>query len=143
MKFTSSEDRLNPIAAEGVDESTLGGYPAVHGRAPAFEGIDGLAYTAAIEAEPADGGDGWVAYLVFLRWAAEGSAIMGHLETPDLTRGATREEAVQRLEATPLFRVKEILDASIASKREWESDSSDAGVEESASGGEKQSDDGE
>ncbi len=122
MKFTKPEDRLNPIPSEGVDESTLGGYPAVHGRAPGFEGIDGLAYTAAIEAEPAEDGEGWTAYLVFLRWAAEGSAIMGHLETSDLARGATREEAIQRIESTPLIQVKTLLDETIELKRKWEAE---------------------
>jgi hypothetical protein len=143
VKFTNSEDRLNPVAAKGTDESTLGGYPAVHGRAPAFEGIDGLAYTAAIEAEPAEDGDGWVAYLIFLRWAAEGSAIMGHLETPDLTRGATRAEAVSRLEATPLIQVKALLDDTITMKREWEYGSQRARPDESGPVGDENFDGGE
>jgi len=114
VKFSGMEDRLNPVAPEGTDESTLGGYPAVHGRAPAFEGSDGFPYTAAVETEEDE--DGWNAYLVFLRWADSGSAIMGHLETADLASGATREEAIRRIEALPLARVKEILEEEIARK---------------------------
>ena len=118
MQYRGAEDRLNPITPEGVDDTTLGGYPAVHGRAPAFEGADGEPYTAAIESEPADDGSGEaVAYLVFLRWAQTGTAIMGHLETADLARAATEAEARAVLEALPLARVKQILDETIRHKR--------------------------
>ena len=115
MKYQSAEDRLNPVPPEGADDTTLGGYPAVHGRAPAFEGADGQPYTAAIETEPSDGQAGsWTAYLVFVRWAQSGTTIMGHLETGDLADGATEAEARAALEALPLASVKEILDQEIA-----------------------------
>lgn len=104
-----------------MDDTTLGGYPAVHGRAPGFDGRDGHPYTVAVEAEPAEDG-GWVAYLVFLRWAQTGSAIMGHLETGDLARGSTEAEARAALAALPLPRVKEILDEAIARKQSEETD---------------------
>jgi hypothetical protein len=121
VQYRGAEDRLNPVTPEGVDDTTLGGYPAVHGRAPAFEGTDGQAYTAAVETERAEGGgEGWVAYLVFLRWAATGSAIMGHLETGDLAEGPTEEAARAALEGFPLARIKQILDETIARKREEE-----------------------
>ena len=118
MRFQSAEDRLNPVTPEGVDETTLGGYQAVHGRAAAFEGSDGEPYTAGIEAEPAEGGEGWVAYLVFPRWSQTGSAVMGHLETGDLARGATEEEARAALAAWPLRRVRETLEGEIARRKE-------------------------
>jgi hypothetical protein len=112
------EDRLNPIAPEGADESTLGGYAAIHGRAPAFEGSDGEAYTPAIEMEAAEDEEKpWAAYLVFLRWARSGSAIMGHLETDDLTHGHSADEARDALEAFPLTLVKQILEETIERKR--------------------------
>lgn len=114
------EDRLNPIPPEDADESTLGGYAAIHGRAAAFEGSDGRAYTTAIEADPNEDGDGWVGYLVFLQWAPEGSAIMGHLDSGDLVTGRTREEAQAAVEALSLREVKRLLEASIERKREWE-----------------------
>lgn len=113
MLYKSAEDRLNPIAPADADESTLGGYTAVYGRAAAFEGCDGQPYTVAIESEPAEDGSSLVAYLVFLRWAGSGSAIMDHLETGDLTEAPTEAEARARLEALPLARVRELLDESI------------------------------
>ncbi len=110
----SSEDRLNPIAPEGVDDTSLGGYFAVHGRAAAFKGADGDPYTVAIETEyEAEADPPWVAYLVFLRWAQTGTAIMGHLETGDLVEGQTEEEVRGTLEQLPLSRVKALLDDTI------------------------------
>jgi len=113
VRYSSSEDRLNPIAPEGADESTLGGYASVHGRAPAFEGRDGEPYTAALEVEQIAEASRWAAYLIFLRWARSGTAIMGHLETDDLAFGDTAEEAREALEALALTRVKELLDEEI------------------------------
>jgi hypothetical protein len=113
MRFSNSEDRLNPIAPEGTDETTLGGYPRVHGRAAAFEGCDGQPYTAAIETEHDLDSGKWAAYLVFLRWAESGTAIMGHVETGDLTRGDSQAEALAALESWPLTRVKDLLDEEI------------------------------
>jgi hypothetical protein len=116
VRYSSSEDRLNPIAPEGADESTLGGYAAIHGRAAAFEGQDGEPYTAAIETEALDGG-GWAGYLVFLRWARTGTAIMGHLETGDLAEESTEDAARRAVEAIPLTRVKSLPDAEIERRR--------------------------
>lgn len=114
MFFRGSEDRLNPAAPEGVDDTTLGGYPAVHGRAPAFEGVDGEPYTVAVETDAADDPEEpWAAYLVFVRWSRSGTAVMGHLETGDLARGRTEAEAREALEAWPLSRVKRVLDDAI------------------------------
>lgn len=117
VRFQSAEDRLNPVTPEGVDDTTLGGYQRVHGRAAAFEGSDGEPYTAGIEAEAADDGDGYVAYLVFPRWSDGGTTVMDHLETGDLTRGATEEEARAALAAWPLHRVRETLEAEIARRQ--------------------------
>ena len=113
MLYKSAEDRLNPIAPPEADESTLGGYSAVYGRAAAFEGCDGQPYTVAIESEPADNGSHWVAYLVFLRWAGTGSAVMGHLESGDLANAPSEAEARARLEALPLGDVRKLLDELI------------------------------
>ncbi|HUE97474.1 MAG TPA: hypothetical protein VMN39_12500 [Longimicrobiaceae bacterium] len=111
------EDRLNPIAPEGADESTLGGYAAIHGRAPAFEGADGLPYTPAIESEAAE--DAWVAYLVFVRWAQDSTAVMGHLESDDLAHAPTERQAREAVERMPLTQAKSLLDRLIAERREW------------------------
>jgi hypothetical protein len=117
MSHRSSEDRLNPAPQEGVEDTTLGGYPAVHGRAPAFEAGDGQAYTAAIETEWQEDRGRFAAYLVFLRWAGSGNAIMGHLETEDLAHHAEESAARSQLEELPLAEVQSILDRTIERKR--------------------------
>ena len=117
MKYASAEDRLNPVTPEGVTDETLGGYQAVHGRAAAFQGCDGEPYTAAVETdESGDPAAPWSAYLVFVRWAQTGTAIMGHLETDDLVTATTEDEARAALDALPLPRVREILDETIRAR---------------------------
>ncbi|HEU0299173.1 MAG TPA: hypothetical protein VFR37_06950 [Longimicrobium sp.] len=118
MKYASAEDRLNPVAPEGADEATLGGYMAVHGRAAAFEGGDGDPYTVAVETD-ATGDEAlpYAGYLVFIRWAQTGSAIMGHLESGDLVAAASEDEARAMLEALPLHQVRALLDEAIARRR--------------------------
>ncbi|HYH80036.1 MAG TPA: hypothetical protein VEX86_09565 [Longimicrobium sp.] len=114
MEYSGAEDRLNPVTPAGVTDDTLGGYQAVHGRAAAFQGCDGEPYTAAVETD--DSGDPaapYSAYLVFVRWAQTGTAVMGHLETGDLATAASEEEAREALEELPLARVREILDETI------------------------------
>lgn len=119
MYFRGSEDRLNPVTPPGADDTTLGGYTAVHGRAAAFEGADGEPYTVAVETERGEDPEApWAAYLVFLRWSQTGSAVMGHLETGDLARGASEAEARAVLEALPLSRVRALLDEAIRARRE-------------------------
>lgn len=119
MWYRNAEDRLNPVTPEGVNDTTLGGYPAVHGRAPAFEGVDGAPYTVAIEAEPeGEAGESWVGYLVFVRWSDTGTAVMGHLDSEDLAWGTSETEARSRLEELPLARVQRILDETIVRKQQ-------------------------
>ena len=118
MKYASAEDRLNPEPPEDADESTLGGYTAVHGRAAAFEGSDGEPYTAGVETD-ASGDEALpvAGYLVFIRWAQTGSAIMGHLETGDLVLARTDDEARAALQAMTLHEVRALLDEAIARRR--------------------------
>jgi len=119
MKYASAEDRLNPVTPAGLTDETLGGYQAVHGRAAAFEAYNGEPYTAAVETEaPGEPGGPWAAYLVFIRWAQTGTAIMGHLESGDLATAATEDEARAALEALPLARVRELLDETIRRRAE-------------------------
>jgi hypothetical protein len=59
---------------------------------------------------------------VFVRWAQTGTAVMGHLETPDLATAATEEEARAALERLPLPRVREILDEAIRRRAAAEAD---------------------
>ena len=118
MKYASAEDRLNPLAPADADEATLGGYMAIHGRAAAFEAGDGEPYTVGIESD-ATGDDAlpYAGYLVFIRWAQTGTAIMGHMETGDLVSARTEEEARALLEALPLHEVRALLDEAIARRR--------------------------
>jgi hypothetical protein len=116
---------LPPDPSRG-DESTIGGYMAVHARPAAFEGSDGLSYSVAIEADRTGEADRpWGAYLMFLRWRRLGTqGIEGHLETPFLAHGATAAVAREALGAMPLGEVKAILDdlirrAEPAPARRW------------------------
>lgn len=119
MKYASSEDRLNPVAPPDADETTLGGYTAIHGRAAAFEASDGEPYTVGIETErPEQPGAPAHGYLVFIRWARTGTAIMGHLATDDLVSAPSESEARALLEALPLHSVRALLEATIARARE-------------------------
>ncbi|HYJ80853.1 MAG TPA: hypothetical protein VEW03_14670 [Longimicrobiaceae bacterium] len=123
MKYASAEDRLNPETPQGAREDTLGGYAAVHGRAAAFQGCDGEPYTAAVETDTQDDPTApWTAYLVFVRWAQTGTAIMGHLESGDLVAAAGEEEARAALEGLSLQRVRELLDEAIRRRAAAEAD---------------------
>jgi len=114
MQYRGSEDRLNPVTPPGVEDTTLGGYLAVHGRAASFQGLDGEPYTVAVDTDRTDDpGAPFAAYLVFVRWAQTGTAIMGHLATEDLVAAETEEEARNALEALSLAEVRRILDETI------------------------------
>lgn len=93
---------------------TLGGYIARHDRTAAFEGPDGQPYTVAVDAEPDEEGDGWVAFLVFVRWAATGAGIMGHVESGDVARGDTEEGARAAALDLSLYEVKAALDEALS-----------------------------
>ena len=103
----------------GPEDATLGGYIRTHNRPPAFEGVDGQPYSVSIETERTSNlRTPWVAYLVFPRWAETGLGIVGHVETPLLWEGRSEEEVVAHAGATPLLRVKELLDEAILRSRE-------------------------
>lgn len=121
MRYSAAEDRLNPVTPEGVTDDTLGGYEAVHGRAAAFQGCDGEPYTAAVETDATDDPERpFAAYLVFVRWAQTGTAVMGHLETADLVAAATEEAAREALAGLTLAEVRSLLDETIRRKRSEE-----------------------
>lgn len=97
-----------------TDDSTLGGYFALHERPPAFEGRDGRAYSVAIYVDDAPAPDGrFGAALLFVRWSAGGDHPEGHLETDYLAFGATREEAEATVRELTLWDVKTQLDVVI------------------------------
>jgi hypothetical protein len=98
-----------------VSEVTLGGYMAKHDRAAAFGGSDGAAYSVAVyvEEEPDERGR-YAASLLFVRWSASGERPVGHVESPPLAWGHSREEAEGRIKALSLYDVKAALDDAIA-----------------------------
>ncbi len=104
------------------DESTVGGYAAVHARPPAFEGADGMSYSVELCADTTDDpARPWGAYLLFLRWRRIGApGIEAHLETDFIVRGRDEGEVLRRLGGMPLRTVKATLDALVRK--------SDAGV---------------
>lgn len=102
-------------------EATLGGYMVQHGRAAAFGGSDGHAYSVGLYVdETPDARGRYGAALLFVRWSRAGDRPVGHVETPALAWGQTPEEAEERLKALSLFDVKAALDEAIAaSPGEW------------------------
>jgi len=105
--------------AQAPADQTLGGYVAVHDRPPAFEGSDGEAYSVAIEVEETgDPGRPFVAFLVFVRWAATGAGIMGHVESDDVAAGDTGEGAVAAALDLSLYQIKAALDRAIERRNE-------------------------
>jgi hypothetical protein len=102
-------------------EATLGGYMAQHGRAAAFGGSDGHAYSVGlyVDDEP-DARGRFGAALLFVRWDAAGAAPAGHVETDFLAWGRSPAEAEERLKALSLYDVKAALDEAIArAPGEW------------------------
>ena len=116
-----------PPEPHAGDESTLGGYMAVHRRPAAFEGVDGLSYSVELCAdETGDAAAPWGAYLLFLRWRRVGApGVDGHFETDYIVRAAGEDEALAAIGRMPLLTVKATLDALIrkqeggAPKRRW------------------------
>jgi hypothetical protein len=116
-------DVVRALTGAEVEASdlTLGGYIEKHDRVPAFEGADGQPYTVDIDVEETgDPERRWVAFLIFLRWAATGAGIMGHLESGDVARGDTEEAARQAARELTLYEIRSELDAAIERRRELE-----------------------
>jgi len=114
-----SHARFRPADHSKGDESTIGGYAAVHDRPAAFEGNDGFSYSVELMTEETPGEPApWAAFILFVKWARLGAQTPeGHLESDYLTTGATEQEALERLGRTPLAEVKTLLDDLIARQR--------------------------
>lgn len=111
-------EALGGSANDAIPDMTLGGYIAEHDRPPAFTGSDGQPYTVGLDTEETgDPERPFVGFLVFLRWAATGAGIMDHVESGDLSAGATPDEATRALLDLSLFEVKAELDAAIERRR--------------------------
>jgi hypothetical protein len=113
-----SHARYRPPDPSKGDESTIGGYAAVHDRPAAFEGSDGFSYSVEIMAEPTSGGDAWGAFFLFVKWSRVGAQTPeGHLESDYLAGGSTERDARDALGATPVEHVKELLVRLIAERQ--------------------------
>jgi len=108
---------LPPDYSRG-DESTVGGYAAVHGRAAALEGKDGLSYSLEVLAdETGDSTRPFGAYLLFLQWRRVGEqGIEAHLETEFLAYGDSADAAMAIVRGTTLTECQRLLDALIAAR---------------------------
>ena len=105
----SDEGPENPLP-----DATLRGYLERHDRPPAFEGSDGHPYTVSTEVDRSGTlRDPYEGYLVFPRWAATGLGVVGHVETPTLATGASREAVESELGALTLHRLKELLEQAL------------------------------
>jgi len=141
-----SGQHLPPDPAAG-DESTVGGYMAVHRRPAAFEGPDGFAYSVEPSAdETGEPRAPWGGYFLFLRWKRVGaSGIDGHLESDFLVRSASEADALAALGRVPLLTAKATLDTLVRkraggtpTRRWWDvmSDEDLRGEEPPGAGGE-------
>ena len=110
----------------GSDDATLGGYFEKHDRPPAFEGVDGHPYTVSIETEKTPNlAAPFAAYLVFPKWAETGVGIVGHVETPILWEGRSKDDVIRLAGDTPLGRVKELLDRAVVERARRDRDDRD------------------
>jgi hypothetical protein len=100
-------------------DATLGGYLEVHERPPAFSGVDGAAYSAAVyvDDEPDPAGR-YGAALLFVRWSPAGDQPEGHVETPYLSFGHDPATAARGVLDLTLHDVKGHLDRAITEKQE-------------------------
>lgn len=106
--------RATREATGEAGDVTLAGYTYEHERPPAFEGSDGYPYTVDVAVEETeDAVRPFVAYLLFLRWAATGAGIMGHVESGDVASGRTEEEARSAAGNLTLWELKAELDAAL------------------------------
>ena len=98
------------------DESTIGGYAAVHDRPAAFEGSDGFSYSVELRTEETgDEQSPWAGFILFIKWARLGAQTPeGHLESDYLVHDASEADARRKLGGMSLDEVKALLDRLIA-----------------------------
>jgi hypothetical protein len=100
------------------DESTIGGYAAVHDRPAAFEGVDGFSYSVELMTEPTGDEDAaWGGFILFVKWSRQGAqSPEGHVESEYLVQADTEEDARAQLGAFSLASVKTLLDQLIGER---------------------------
>lgn len=107
-----------PADREAGDESTLGGYMAIHRRPAAFDGPDGLPYTVDVATDSTgDTRRPFAAFLLFLRWRRIGEpGVDAYLESEFIAFGATPDEARTAIGALSLHEVKATLDRLVQAR---------------------------
>jgi len=110
--------RFIPPEHDKGDETTVGGYAAVHGRAAALEGRDGLSYSLEVLTdETGDPARPYGAYLMFMQWRRMGEqGIEGHLESEFLTFADNEPDAARLAGALPLADAQQLLDDLVAAR---------------------------
>ena len=100
------------------DDTTVGGYAAVHARPAALEGRDGLSYSVEILADRTDDpGRPVGAFLLFVQWKRIGEqGVQGHLESKFLAWGDTGAQACRALGDWPLAEAQRVLDGLVAER---------------------------
>jgi hypothetical protein len=116
---SSGEPNGGENGAESPADGTLGGYVEFHHRPPGFQGSDGYPYTVSLEvAKTPDLPVPFSGFLVFPRWADTGVGIIGHLETPMLRGGGSRDEVESALGAITLQEVHDLLEEAIRARQD-------------------------
>jgi hypothetical protein len=110
---------LPPDHSRG-DESTVGGYAAVHARPAALEGRDGMSYSLEILADSTGETTRekqFGAYLLFVQWTRIGEqGVAGHLESEFLAWGATAAQAKRTIGTMPLTEAQRLLDGLVGAR---------------------------
>jgi hypothetical protein len=101
------------------DESTIGGYAAVHDRPAAFEGSDGFSYSVELMTEQTgDATAPWAGFILFVKWSRIGAQTPeGHLESDYLAPGPSESSARLALGQMALDDVRMLLERLIAERR--------------------------
>jgi hypothetical protein len=116
---------IPPDPSKG-DESTVGGYAAVHARPAALEGRDGFSYSLEILSDSTgEKARPFGAYLMFVQWSRLGAQkVEGHLESEFLVFSASADAAETALRAMKLAEAQKVLDGLLRardgeSSRRW------------------------
>jgi hypothetical protein len=116
---------IPPDPSKG-DDSTVGGYAAVHARPAALEGRDGFSYSLEILSDSTgDAARPFGAYLMFVQWSRLGAQkVEGHLESELLTFAGSAADAEDLLATMKLADAQRVLDGLLRardgeSSRRW------------------------
>ena len=117
--MSPSHPHYRPPDHSKGDESTIGGYTAVHDRPAAFEGTDGFSYSVEMVVEhTGDTGAPWGAFFLFIKWARIGAqSPEGHVESDYVVHATTEADARRAIGETSLVEVKSLLDSLIEARR--------------------------